>query len=414
MSMRLHHLHLLLLAAGTHGAFDLTLRITREVRGAALPVDPLNAPCADVSSCDCFGGAHRRRAYMGPLPAGTVALDTGSYFSGGGRFYAAYDGLTLGDFFADCRYTGFGLTYRDFNVGSGSADLANYLNHVSGADPRTTVPTATVTNLMDATGTELDGLVSDYTLVTLGADDADGGVTHKMAVLSLTDPTHLVATQPATAARLLPFERALSVTVHKLKSLADVPTVIAVMVTDIPISAEELTAAGSMRAAKTAALVTLVRGAIGVDLFILGAFDVDPADAPQGVLNRISSGSSSSPVATMQNWAVKLLSLPPHHPSRLTSSSHLASSPPLTSSTPLASSPPLASSGRGRADRTGVVGGGGHVLVVGRLRDGHSADQAAGRHGGTAGHHRRLDHQHAHRAQLLEQLAQRHCDRPPR
>ena len=278
-------LPLLFFVAGAHGALDLTLVITREVRGAAFPVDSSNGQCAaaDVSSCTCFGGAARRRAYLGPL-TGTpytsekrVALDTGSYFSAGGHFYAAYNGSASGDFFADSGYAAYGLSYRDFNAGAGLSDLANYLYHIRNAAGTAglTVPPATVTNLNETAGTELAGLVSDFTLVPLGVDDADHTINHTMAVLSLTDPTHLAATQPVAAARLLPFARALSVTVFKIKSLPVVPSVIVVMVTDLPISAAQLAAAGSMRAAKTAALTDLARAAIGVDVFILGASDVD-------------------------------------------------------------------------------------------------------------------------------------------
>ena len=278
-------LPLLFFVAGAHGALDLTLVITREVRGAAFPVDSSNGQCAaaDVSSCTCFGGAARRRAYLGPL-TGTpytsekrVALDTGSYFSAGGHFYAAYNGSASGDFFADSGYAAYGLSYRDFNAGAGLSDLANYLYHIRNAAGTAglTVPPATVTNLNETAGTELAGLVSDFTLVPLGVDDADHTINHTMAVLSLTDPTHLAATQPVAAARLLPFARALSVTVFKIKSLPVVPSVIVVMVTDLPTSAAQLAAAGSMRAAKTAALTDLARAAIGVDVFILGASDVD-------------------------------------------------------------------------------------------------------------------------------------------
>ena len=276
-------LHLLLFfLVGAHGAFDLTLLITREVRGAAFPVDSANGQCsaADVSSCSCFGGAARRRAYMGPYTSEKrVALDTGSYFSGGGRFYAAYNGSASGDFFADSGYAAYGLTYRDFNAGAGLSALASYLYHIrnSAGAADLVMPPATVTNLNEANLPELNGLVSDYTLVPLGVDGTDHTINHTMAVLSLTDPTHLAATQPVVAAQLLPFSRALAVTVYTLQSLAVVPSVIVVLVTDMPISAAELAAAGSMRAAKTAALADLVRAAIGVDVFILGAFDVEPS-----------------------------------------------------------------------------------------------------------------------------------------
>ena len=229
----------LLLAAASAQTFDLTLLITRDVRGAAYPVTSSTSQCdpailqtdRNTGSCDCLGGAARRRAYLGTgtstTAADVVSIDTGSYFSGSGTFYAAFNGTASATFFADAGYEAFGLTYRDFGAG-GPEGLRDYLREVTALD--SSMPKPVVTNY-DGTGdTVLGDLIDEYSIISLG-----GG--HNLAVLSLADPTHLEGTQPGYYAKLqTPFKQAISVTLGKLRRLATPPDVIAVIISDIPLT----------------------------------------------------------------------------------------------------------------------------------------------------------------------------------
>ncbi|MAD24483.1 MAG: hypothetical protein CMO44_09965, partial [Verrucomicrobiales bacterium] len=263
--------------------YDVTFLVTREIRGAAAPTtSPTRSQqCAASSPCECFGGAARRRSYIGSgttTDAGNVvALDTGAYFSGSGKFYSAFNGNASVEFFADSNYEAFGLTYRDFSA-AGADGLAAYLTRARALNP--SLPPATITNF-NASGTALVEHVAPYQLIDLSAG-------RTLAVLSLTDPTHLAVTSPDYAKRLSSYWRALVGTLATLRRLPQgAPDVIACIITAIPVSAADVAAAGSTTAAETAALHRLVDEAVGVDVFLLGIGD---AGANQAYIRRNWAG----------------------------------------------------------------------------------------------------------------------------
>ena len=138
--------------------FDVNLLITSEVRGAVYPVNSWNLQCkSDADSCDCVGGAARRRGYLGAGTEtdkpNTVALDTGAYFSGSGKFFPAFDGNASAEFFAASSYSAHGLTYRDFSA-AGPDSLARYLTHMRSLSSR---PADTVVSNFNATGDSVLG-----------------------------------------------------------------------------------------------------------------------------------------------------------------------------------------------------------------------------------------------------------------
>ncbi len=93
-----------------------------------------------------------------------------------------------------------------------------------------------------------------------------------MAVLSLTDPTHLIPSIPELGARLeVDFWRSLSVQLSYLR-WKEAPDVIAVMITDLPVTAEEVARqGGKSTSAKQLAFSRLVNEAVDVDIFVLGS-----------------------------------------------------------------------------------------------------------------------------------------------
>ena len=69
-------------------------------------VSDLSDPSTD---CACLAGAARRRAVMGPSDTAVtnkVTLDTGAYFSGSGKFFAAFEGNASAELFASVAYHG--------------------------------------------------------------------------------------------------------------------------------------------------------------------------------------------------------------------------------------------------------------------------------------------------------------------
>ena len=70
-----------------HGAsYDLDILFTREVRGAAYPVNKWNTQCTaaavNQTPCKCFGGAARRNAVLQEAGEDAIRLDLGGYASG--------------------------------------------------------------------------------------------------------------------------------------------------------------------------------------------------------------------------------------------------------------------------------------------------------------------------------------------
>jgi 2',3'-cyclic-nucleotide 2'-phosphodiesterase (5'-nucleotidase family) len=129
------------------------------------------------------------------------------------------------------------------------------------------VPRPTVTNYNRSADDLLGPLIEPYTIVPLG----DG---RTLAVLSLTDPTHLTVTYPEVASRLLPFWQSLVVTLATLRRLPNPPDVIACVVSSMPLTGADVAAASSKAQAEQQALYRLMNEAIGVDVFILGLFGV--------------------------------------------------------------------------------------------------------------------------------------------
>ena len=284
-----------LFSYATLGAtFSVTFHVTREVRGAVYPVVTADRgvqcpmpPASVYADCACEGGLARRRELVGTgsqagLNANTVSLDTGSFYSGSGTFYPAFSNAPASlayasEFLASALPEAYGLTYRDFvaggaqghgGAGPGAAGLARYIELARQLDA--SLPKAVVTNLNLTAETTLSGFVEPYTLI-----DLDGG--KKLAVLSLTDPTHLHATLPDYAARLMEYRRSLTVALATLRRLATPPHVVVVMVTHMPITDAEAAAAGSRAGAEAAAFARLVDEIIGVDVYLLGAFDAGVA-----------------------------------------------------------------------------------------------------------------------------------------
>jgi len=125
---------LLLIRCTIAAAFDVTFYVTREVQGAVYPVNRVNGTqCNAVSNavysdCDCLGGLAKRRQFVGQgspaeISANVVALDTGSFYSGSGRFYPAFKRGTddqrayASEILARSIPEAYGLTYLDFAAG---------------------------------------------------------------------------------------------------------------------------------------------------------------------------------------------------------------------------------------------------------------------------------------------------------
>jgi len=230
---------------------------------------PSNSPTPSPppAECECIGGAARRAHVLsGSYDQNTVVLDTGAFFSGSGQFYAAFAGNASAEFFARSKYSAFGLTYRDFSAG-GADGLVRYLSRAKELNPD--LPKAVVTNMNTSAGSGLPfalaAHIEPYTILTLA-----GG--KKMAVLSLTDPTHLIPSIPELGARLeVDFWRSLSVQLSYLR-WKEAPDVIAVMITDLPVTAEEVARqGGKSTSAKQLAFSRLVNEAVDVDIFVLGS-----------------------------------------------------------------------------------------------------------------------------------------------
>ena len=234
-------LSLLFFLSPTAAEFDLTLLVTREIRGTAYPVTDNGAQCdANADQCSCFGGSARRRTITGAGGAtdapNVVAIDTGAYFSGAGTFFPVFAGNASAEFFAGAAYSAFGLTYRDFSA-AGPSGLKQYLERARIHRPD--LPDAVITNYMETGDDVLGPFISPYTLIPL-LDN------RTLAILSLTDPTHLSVTHSDYAARLGPFWRALAVALGMLRRLpGGAPDVIACIVTAMPLTNEEVEAAGS-------------------------------------------------------------------------------------------------------------------------------------------------------------------------
>lgn len=275
---------------------DLSLLVTREVRGAAYPTDRWGSQCwstwppppppphasvppssptppstTDTDGCSCFGGAARRAYHLKDAvnSPNTLAIDTGAFFSGSGQFFAAFDGNASAEFFAASDYAAYGLTYRDFSAG-GADTLARYLAHVRTLNPA--LPKAVVSNLNLSQGSgpplALAEHIEPYTIVPL-ADNRTA------AILSLTDPQHLMATVPEYGARLQPFRSALAVQLSHLR-WREAPDVIIVVLADLPVDEEDIARAGSLDAAAEAALNELIDEAVDVDVFVLGSMVTTP------------------------------------------------------------------------------------------------------------------------------------------
>ena len=286
--MQTHVSLLVVVIAIVHAEFEVNILITREIRGAAFPIGSkwTGEACTNTTSdraadftdpitkCKCLAGAARRAVHMAASDTAVtnrITLDTGSYFSGSGKFYAAFAGNASAELFASIAYSAFGISYRDFSSGEGPHALAHYLNRVRSLWPhQSDLPRATISNINLQGETLLSPFLQPYELITLA-----GG--RRMAVLSLTDPTHLSALVPEYAARLTPFWQSLAVNLAALRRHpSGLPEVVALMITAMPVTDAEVDAAGGRYAAEEAATLRLVNEAIGIDIFILGIYDIDP------------------------------------------------------------------------------------------------------------------------------------------
>ena len=288
--------------------FAVTILATREVRGAVYPVDRWGGQCesnvSQVSAdCGCFGGASRRAAYIhegtsvlgGSEGHNVITLDTGAYFSGSGKFYPAFGGNASAAKFAAANYDTFGLAFRDLSV-PGEAGLAAYLALVRSLNPSVSNPVVTNYDTDGDDGARacitlilpnprshprlheptreykcagpLAGLIEPYRILPLSRG-------RSMAVLSLTDPTHLRTTAAGFASRLRGYWRSLAVALARLRRLPQVPDVVVVAMSGIPATEGDAcaTAAASDIEAVRTKLDRLVREAIGVDIWILGFDD---------------------------------------------------------------------------------------------------------------------------------------------
>ena len=219
----------LLLAAIAWAEFEVSILVTREVRGAAFPITSKytgeTCPNATIdraaalsdanASCACVAGAARRRAVMGPSDTtvtNQVTLDAGSYFSGSGNLYTAFAGNASAELFANVSYSAFGLTYRDFSVGvsNGSSPygLRDYLVHLRSLWPdQDNLPRATVSNIDVTDEALLSPYLQPYSIINLPDN-------REMAVFSLTDPTHLSTLVPEYASRLISYLTSLTVQIE--------------------------------------------------------------------------------------------------------------------------------------------------------------------------------------------------------
>ena len=91
--------------AASSVAFNVTLLVTRSVRGAISRVDGWGGACdmgdgADLCACD--GGADRRQTVLeqGREGNNTLVVDTGAYFYGSGLFFPSFRGDASRDLFA--------------------------------------------------------------------------------------------------------------------------------------------------------------------------------------------------------------------------------------------------------------------------------------------------------------------------
>ena len=299
--------------------FDVTLLVTREVRGAVYPVNRWKTECgADAAAaaaattldCDCYGGVSKRRTVLEAArsthtartklmsfrlrdydPAlsllwtapGVIALDTGAYFSGSGLFFPAFHGNSSASFFASAKYDAFALNYRDFGAGisvedpTGGRFLAHYINKIRLLNPAS--PAAVVSNLnltgdphlATATPTRQNprpaGHIMPFTLHELPDN-------RTLAVLNLIDPTHLILS-PHYASRVLPFESSLSWRLAQLRRLPEgPPDVIICVLGGVPITDDQVSAAGGTQAAQTDVTLRLAQTAVGVDAFVLATHQV--------------------------------------------------------------------------------------------------------------------------------------------
>ena len=272
----------------------LDLKITRQVRGAAYPVNGWNTECsqADLTAepCSCFGGASRRIATLNS-DADAVKLDLGGHASGSGLFFPAFGGQAAARFIAASGYDALGLDYRDFAAGvnfnrtseaTGGRWLAIYIDTLRSLDP--TLPPAVVTNIdlsndpflsaavVNRTHRAPAGHISPFALVPLPDN-------RTLAFLHLVDPRHLHPLSPHYASRVFAFDQAIHSALASLRRLeGGPPDIIALSIADIPsgplprgfpdLLLRHGTSDGAL--AKEKELRSLVSEAIGVDVVLLG------------------------------------------------------------------------------------------------------------------------------------------------
>ena len=259
--------------AATTRAWEVQLVFTREVRGAAYPVNKYSTQCkADdyaAQPCKCYGGAARRASFIGQPDV--ISIDTGSHFSGSGLFFPAFQGNGSGQLFASAGYNSWALTYRDLTafaqLGStdgGAARLAEYLAYVAALDPSLPPPVSTNINL---TGTALEHRVAGHAIVPL-----PGG--RRLAFLSAFSPLDLNAINPLLGARMSDIQQALQVEVARLHALdggAPELVVAAISAPQDSMSEAEVQAAGSREAATDTFLQRLAEQVLGVDVFVIAS-----------------------------------------------------------------------------------------------------------------------------------------------
>lgn len=276
-----------------HGAsYDLDILFTREVRGAAYPVNKWNTQCTaaavNQTPCKCFGGAARRNAVLHEAGEDAIRLDLGGYASGSGLFFPALHGKASAEFLADGDYSAMGLTYRDFAAGvnssdpTGGAHLAAYIDRVRALNP--SIPPAVVTNIDLSNDTHLVaseatranpnpvGHVAPWALIPFGHN-------RTLAFLSMVDPQHLHPTSPHYASKVFSYERALQSALAGLRRLeGGPPDVIVAAISSIPLNGapngfadlHHRHGTSDTAEAATRELRAIVHETIGVDVFLMG------------------------------------------------------------------------------------------------------------------------------------------------
>ena len=284
----------LLISLANADHYNITLLVTRSVKGAVYRVDEGtylqfqfdDTQCEkDADPCACKGGAARRQTILeqGRSDLNTVVVDSGSYFFGSALFFPTFEGNASRDIFAAAGYNAYGLAFREYTSyvspkdPTGATLLANYLGGARARDPN--LPRATATNLVLDDSDPLAPHVARHTLVPL----ADG---RTLAFLALSDPTHVWPLNPYYASRMISYPGALLRELAVLRRLPDAerPDVVVAVVGEVPFAEEadgvcsNANAAGGRSAVREAFIEALVLQAVGLDIVLLSNSEGKPGE----------------------------------------------------------------------------------------------------------------------------------------